>query len=470
MLPDADGFELLRQLREVPSLEAVPIVALSELAWPIEDARAGRPGFTALLRKPVEPGTLVNAVAGLLPRCLSRRWRAAGRGAVAPRRRGRRPGPRDRCQVALRDVLAATLEAAAISGGAVPARRRRQPARAPRHRVLRRGARRAGDVFGHRERFDELMSRKATVSIREPQVPAEVAHELLDRADVATAALIPLVFERRRGGRHPARGPRHRRDQRGPSPSPAPWATRSCVAGAAGSFARRALGGALSHADRDRERRIAILERTEPSARSTAGMRRCSDTGARRYRQAHATSPLRATERDNMDTHNDSLDAATAPVVPGAAPTDGWCGSFSARPWRSAARGWCSHRPRRHRAGQAQTQLMVVRPHGVGRHAGGRRRARDQQPAGLGDRQPRSRASRRSPSCRARAPRERRSSREELARRARRPPSACARIVRDLKMFSRATRRTHGPGRRAARARVDAAHGAATRSATARGW
>jgi len=57
ILPDMNGFELLRQLRQVAG-EDTPIIALTGFLSRIEEARGTEVGFTALLLKPVEPSVL----------------------------------------------------------------------------------------------------------------------------------------------------------------------------------------------------------------------------------------------------------------------------------------------------------------------------------------------------------------------------------------------------------------------------
>jgi PAS domain S-box-containing protein len=78
VLPDADGFELARQLRALPDGERLPIVAVSGFVGRIDDAHREKTGFTALLVKPVEPARLVECVQYLLPRSVKRR--GAGHG------------------------------------------------------------------------------------------------------------------------------------------------------------------------------------------------------------------------------------------------------------------------------------------------------------------------------------------------------------------------------------------------------
>jgi CheY-like chemotaxis protein len=66
-MPDRDGYDLVREIRRRP-LErggGVPAIALTALDG-AEDKRAAlTAGFQLHLRKPVEPETLVSAVAGL---------------------------------------------------------------------------------------------------------------------------------------------------------------------------------------------------------------------------------------------------------------------------------------------------------------------------------------------------------------------------------------------------------------------
>jgi len=82
LLPDMDGFELVRRLRAVPALADVPILAFSGFLTRLELGRAAAAGFTDFLAKPADRERLVNAVRTHLPS-------AAGR-APSPTRRGRR--------------------------------------------------------------------------------------------------------------------------------------------------------------------------------------------------------------------------------------------------------------------------------------------------------------------------------------------------------------------------------------------
>jgi PAS domain S-box-containing protein len=62
ILPDMNGFELVRQLRARPGFGSTPIVALSGFLGRIEEARTADAGFTAVLVKPIEPARLVEAI------------------------------------------------------------------------------------------------------------------------------------------------------------------------------------------------------------------------------------------------------------------------------------------------------------------------------------------------------------------------------------------------------------------------
>jgi PAS domain S-box-containing protein len=62
LLPDMEGFELVRRLRALPDLASVPIIAFSGFLSRLEHGRAAGVGFTDFLPKPVEPSRLVQVV------------------------------------------------------------------------------------------------------------------------------------------------------------------------------------------------------------------------------------------------------------------------------------------------------------------------------------------------------------------------------------------------------------------------
>jgi PAS domain S-box-containing protein len=62
ILPDMNGFELVRRLRALPCVGTRPVVALSGFLGRIEEARTAEAGFTAVLVKPIEPTRLLDAI------------------------------------------------------------------------------------------------------------------------------------------------------------------------------------------------------------------------------------------------------------------------------------------------------------------------------------------------------------------------------------------------------------------------
>jgi PAS domain S-box-containing protein len=67
ILPDLDGFELLRRMRALPGLASVPILALSGFVGSAVHARAAGAEFTEVLTKPIEPSRLMEVVRACLP-------------------------------------------------------------------------------------------------------------------------------------------------------------------------------------------------------------------------------------------------------------------------------------------------------------------------------------------------------------------------------------------------------------------
>ena len=66
-LPDLEGFDLLRQLRALPEMVDVPVIAFSGFVSRIEEARTAAIGFTDFLVKPLQPSELIRAVRTHLP-------------------------------------------------------------------------------------------------------------------------------------------------------------------------------------------------------------------------------------------------------------------------------------------------------------------------------------------------------------------------------------------------------------------
>jgi PAS domain S-box-containing protein len=61
-LPDIDGYEFVRQLRQLPSFERRPVIALTGYAMAGDRDRAFESGFDRHLPKPIEPEQLINAI------------------------------------------------------------------------------------------------------------------------------------------------------------------------------------------------------------------------------------------------------------------------------------------------------------------------------------------------------------------------------------------------------------------------
>ncbi|HVY49862.1 MAG TPA: response regulator, partial [Minicystis sp.] len=67
ILPDCDGFDLVRELRALPNASGAPILAFSGLLSSEEQARASAAGFDGFVAKPVEPSQLRYVIRGHLP-------------------------------------------------------------------------------------------------------------------------------------------------------------------------------------------------------------------------------------------------------------------------------------------------------------------------------------------------------------------------------------------------------------------
>ncbi|MBN4841621.1 response regulator, partial [Citrobacter braakii] len=65
-LPDMDGYEVLRRLREHPDTAAIPVVAVSANAMPQDLERGQAAGFAAYLTKPLDVARLVQVVDALV--------------------------------------------------------------------------------------------------------------------------------------------------------------------------------------------------------------------------------------------------------------------------------------------------------------------------------------------------------------------------------------------------------------------
>jgi CheY-like chemotaxis protein len=67
MLPDGDGLALGRQLRELPALGDVPLLAITGVSMTREELAVAREaGFNQVIEKPVTPSAIVDAIRTLL--------------------------------------------------------------------------------------------------------------------------------------------------------------------------------------------------------------------------------------------------------------------------------------------------------------------------------------------------------------------------------------------------------------------
>ena len=65
-MPEVDGFELMKELRQLPTYKSVPAIALSGYASQKDAKAALAAGFNAHVSKPVDPAELISLVKGLL--------------------------------------------------------------------------------------------------------------------------------------------------------------------------------------------------------------------------------------------------------------------------------------------------------------------------------------------------------------------------------------------------------------------
>ncbi len=67
-LPDIDGYEFVRRLRQMSGLERVPVIALSGYATEKDKRRSSEAGFDLHLAKPIEPDQIINSIHDVLSR------------------------------------------------------------------------------------------------------------------------------------------------------------------------------------------------------------------------------------------------------------------------------------------------------------------------------------------------------------------------------------------------------------------
>jgi two-component system chemotaxis response regulator CheY len=66
MMPNMDGYQLIRALRALPEYRSVPIVVLSSKDARIDSLRGLDAGADAYLSKPADPGQLIRELSALL--------------------------------------------------------------------------------------------------------------------------------------------------------------------------------------------------------------------------------------------------------------------------------------------------------------------------------------------------------------------------------------------------------------------
>lgn len=65
-LPGMDGHSVARELRRIPALDGVPIVAVTSYAMPGDRERCLEAGCTGYIEKPINPDTFLDEVEGFV--------------------------------------------------------------------------------------------------------------------------------------------------------------------------------------------------------------------------------------------------------------------------------------------------------------------------------------------------------------------------------------------------------------------
>lgn len=66
-LPVMDGYTVARELRKIPALAAIPIIAVTSFAMPGDREQALAAGCTGYIEKPIDPDTFITQVNQHLP-------------------------------------------------------------------------------------------------------------------------------------------------------------------------------------------------------------------------------------------------------------------------------------------------------------------------------------------------------------------------------------------------------------------
>lgn len=65
-LPDIDGVEVLRRIRETPFGESVPIIAMTSYAMSGDKQKLLKAGFTGYIEKPIDPERVIGQIEAVL--------------------------------------------------------------------------------------------------------------------------------------------------------------------------------------------------------------------------------------------------------------------------------------------------------------------------------------------------------------------------------------------------------------------
>ncbi len=231
-MPGTDGFELCLEIRRDPKLAKIPVVLLSALyGSEADEDMARRVGASALvLRTPdferVVPAVVealgtsgktvsdqprdqlalghARVVIGQLERQVADMTSLTRRCAIQAAELSLLSGVanalthKSDADLAVREVLAATLDAAGISKGALMLRDA-SGALALRQAIGFSEAERSqlANFFGHGALLDDIVKRGGSVSVPSPAISVDVSRGILAGANVAVAQIVPLVADGR---------------------------------------------------------------------------------------------------------------------------------------------------------------------------------------------------------------------------------------------------------------------------------
>jgi PAS domain S-box-containing protein len=230
-MPDTDGFQLCHWIRRDPNLSNVPVVLLSSQYGSTADQDlARRVGANALvtrtpdfvlaaraMEEALETGSTIAeepsdqlelrhaklvirqleqqtvAMASLTQRCAVQGAQLSLLGGIADALTRRA-----NVDVALRDVLAATLDAAGISKGALILRDKSEDLELRGEIGFSDEERaRLRSFFGHQTLLEEIVNHGGSVSVPSASIASRAARDVLDGARVASAQIVPLIADGR---------------------------------------------------------------------------------------------------------------------------------------------------------------------------------------------------------------------------------------------------------------------------------